>query len=259
MGLRNKLLLFLLSLTVCSVAQPPTGKIRLLVLGGGQNTRHLFAHNSGLLCDRLRYAGLATCSYSEDLNSLRSQSLENFDVLMIYAWRGTQYGGSIENETQKKGLIDFLSRGGGLVTVHIGNGSFDDWPEFGRIVGRLWVTGVSTHTDYKEFEVHLKAKTHPILAGLQDFTITDELYQRLVPKSDITILATATEAGVEEPMAWTREHGRAKVFYTALGDSPEAWNNESFLQMLSGAVQWAAGRSVRRMPSAPERNSLHGR
>ena len=52
---------------------------------------------------------------------------------------------------------------------------------------------------------------------------------------------------------------QARVFYTALGDSPESWNNETFLQMLAGAVQWTAGRAVRRMPPAPGRNSLHGR
>ena len=80
-----------------------------------------------------------------------------------------------------------------------------------------------------------------------------------MPKADVDILATATEGGIEEPMAWTREYGKARVFYTPLGDSPESWNNESFLQMLAGAVQWTAGRPVRRMPPAPGRNSLHGR
>jgi len=234
-------------------------KIRLLVLGGGLNTRHLFAHNSGLLCDRLRYAELAICTYTEDLDALRSESLRNYDVLMIYGWRATDRGGSIENDAQKRGLIEFLERGSGLVVVHIGNGCFDDWPEFGRMVGRVWITGTSGHTEYKDFKVYLKAKAHPILDRLEDFMISDELYQRLVPKSDVNVLATAMDEGVDQPMAWTREHGKAKVFYTALGDSPESWNNETFLQMLAGAVQWTAGRAVRRMPPAPGRNSLHGR
>lgn len=236
----------------------PPPKLRLLVLGGGLNTRHLFAHNSGLLCDRLRYAELATCTYTEDLDALRADSLSRYDVLMLYAWRATDRGGSI-NEAQKQGLLNFLHRGGGLVVVHIGNGCFDDWPEFGQIVGRVWLTGHSTHTAYKDFKVELRAKDHPILAGLADFTISDELYQRLVPKADVEILATATEAGVAEPMAWTRRHSAARVFYTPLGDSPESWNNEHLLRMLAAAVQWTAGRPVRRLPPPPGRNSLHGR
>ena len=61
----------------------------MLVLGGGLNTRHLFAQNSGLLCDRLRLAGLATFTGTNDLNALRIESLQKFDVLLIYAWRGT--------------------------------------------------------------------------------------------------------------------------------------------------------------------------
>src|SRR5438094_299241 len=87
-------------------------KIRLLVLGGGLNTRHLFAHNSGMLCDRLRYAELASCTYTDDLDALRSEWLRNYDVLMIYAWRATDRGGSIESDAQKQGLVEFLGRGG---------------------------------------------------------------------------------------------------------------------------------------------------
>jgi type 1 glutamine amidotransferase len=234
-------------------------KLRMLVLGGGLNTRHLFAHNGGLLCDRLRYAELATCTLTDDLDGLRGESLRNYDVLMIYGWRATDRGGSIRSEARKRGLLEFLRRGGGLVVVHIGNGCFDDWPEFGRIVGRVWVTGTSTHTEYKDFKVRLTERDHPVLAGLEDFETTDELYQRLVARADVRVLATASEAGVDEPMAWTRDYGKARVFYTALGDSPESWNNETFLQILAGAVQWSAGRPVRRMPRAPGRNSLHGR
>src|SRR5262245_60811914 len=168
-------------------------KLRMLVLGGGLNTRHLFAHNGGLLCDRLRYAELATCTYTDDLDALRSESLRNYDVLMIYAWRATDRGGSIESDARKQGLVEFLGRGGGLVVVHIGNGCFDDWPEFGRIVGRVWITGTSGHTEYKDFKVYLKAKDHPILDRLEDFMISDELYQRLIPKADVKVLATATD------------------------------------------------------------------
>lgn len=256
---RALLVVWILALSPLVSWAEETGKIRLLVLGGGLNTRHLFAHNSGMLCDRLRYGGLAACTYTEDLDALRSESLSRFDVLMIYGWRGTKYGGSIEREHQKRGLIEFLRRGGGLVVVHIGNGSFDDWEEFGQIIGRVWTTGTSTHTSYKEFQVHIKARSHPIFQGLDDFLIADELYQRLVPKAEIEVLATAKEAGRDEPMAWTREYLGARVFYTALGDSPESWNNENFLQILAGAVQWSAKRAIVRLPPAPGRNSLHGR
>jgi len=78
-------------------------KIRLLVLGGGLNTRHLFAHNSGLLCDRLRYAELAICTYTDDLDALRSESLRNYDVLMIYGWRATDPGARSKTTRRSEG------------------------------------------------------------------------------------------------------------------------------------------------------------
>jgi hypothetical protein len=43
------------------------------------------------------------------------------------------------------------------------------------------------------------------------------------------------------PVAWTRQPGSGRVFYTALGHFAEEWEDPDFLRMLEGGIQWAAG------------------
>jgi uncharacterized protein len=36
-------------------------------------------------------------------------------------------------------------------------------------------------------------------------------------------------------------HGKGRVFYTAMGDRPENWKNEFFLNSLAGGIRWSIG------------------
>jgi len=43
-------------------------------------------------------------------------------------------------------------------------------------------------------------------------------------------------------MAWRRDYGGGRVFYTALGHRQEVWQDARFQQHLAGALTWALGR-----------------
>ncbi|MCS6830097.1 MAG: DUF1080 domain-containing protein, partial [bacterium] len=45
-----------------------------------------------------------------------------------------------------------------------------------------------------------------------------------------------------QPLAWTYREGKGRVFVTALGHSPSAWNHPAFQKMVFNAVCWCAGR-----------------
>ena len=42
-------------------------------------------------------------------------------------------------------------------------------------------------------------------------------------------------------VAWTRDFGKGRVFYTALGTATETWNDAKFQQHLYGGIKWALG------------------
>src|SRR5215470_4532469 len=43
------------------------------------------------------------------------------------------------------------------------------------------------------------------------------------------------------PGTWARMHGKGRVFYSAIGDRPENWQNPFFLNVLGGGIRWSLG------------------
>ena len=43
------------------------------------------------------------------------------------------------------------------------------------------------------------------------------------------------------PLAWTRQHGAGRVFYSAFGHRPETWDNPQFRAHAAAAIRWALG------------------
>jgi type 1 glutamine amidotransferase len=41
------------------------------------------------------------------------------------------------------------------------------------------------------------------------------------------------------PVVWARMHGKGRVFYNAIGDRPENWENPFHLNLLAGGIRWA--------------------
>src|SRR4029079_3332252 len=48
------------------------------------------------------------------------------------------------------------------------------------------------------------------------------------------------EAG-HVPIAWCREHGRGRVFYTSLGHRADVWESAVYQEHLLGALRWLTG------------------
>jgi type 1 glutamine amidotransferase len=43
------------------------------------------------------------------------------------------------------------------------------------------------------------------------------------------------------PIAWVKDWGQGKVFYTNLGHNETTWTNKTFLKSVEGAVRWIRG------------------
>jgi hypothetical protein len=43
------------------------------------------------------------------------------------------------------------------------------------------------------------------------------------------------------PVVWARMNGKGRVFYNAIGDRAENWQNAFFLNLLAGGIRWAIG------------------
>lgn len=155
-------------------------------------------------------------------------------------------------DPSKKAFTRFLTQGGGLLVIHFANGAFHyslpgagttDWPEYRKIVRRVWDhQSNSAHDDFGEFKVKVSKVPSPIIAGIKEFETRDELYFNQKGDKPIVPLLTATSkvTGKEEPLAWVYSYGKGKIFQTLLGHNASSFQAPEMKKILKNAALWVA-------------------
>jgi type 1 glutamine amidotransferase len=218
--------------------------VKALVLSGG--VAHQYETTSGQLREILTGAGFET-TVTEDLDLLASNKMKEFDLLVMNCVRWTCeqtpqwaddwcYHISQEN---REGMLRHLISGRGLLALHAATICFDDWPEFRNIIGAWWEWGSSGHAPYGLYEMKVRRK-HPLVEGIPDFVISDELYTDPVFTEPVDPLITAEWNGEEHPIMWAKSYGGGRVCYCALGHDEKSFENEWFRMIIQRASLWAA-------------------
>lgn len=121
------------------------------------------------------------------------------------------------------------------------------------VFGQKWIThhGSRSTTDVA---VHAESAQHPVLRGVSAFQARSWLYHVLPLNGPATILLDGTSINSQQaarhdqyppqqPVAWTREHKGARVFFTTLGH-PTDFTQESMRRLVLNGILWALGRDV---------------
>jgi type 1 glutamine amidotransferase len=168
----------------------------------------------------------------------------------------------------RQALLDAVRGGMGFVGVHAASDTFHTQPDPPDHSNRYIAHGEDEDPYLKmlgaEFIIHGQDKdprlqtanlivNDPKFPGLEGVTspvsFTEEWYslKDFVPDLHVILtLDTHTMNGAcyqraPYPATWARMHGKGRVFYTAMGDRPENWKNEFFLNLLGGGIRWAIG------------------
>ncbi|EFL38290.1 LOW QUALITY PROTEIN: sigma-70 factor, partial [Streptomyces griseoflavus Tu4000] len=122
-----------------------------------------------------------------------------------------------------------------------------DWPYYGELLGARF----DRHPALQPGRVLTEDRDHPATRHLPAvWEFTDEWYDfRTNPRGSVRVLLSADESsyegggmGADHPLAWCRDQGAGRVFYTALGHSAEAYADPGFRAHLRGGITWAAAR-----------------
>jgi type 1 glutamine amidotransferase len=158
-------------------------------------------------------------------------TLEKADVAVIFTRRVKLSPTALEQ------FKAFCAAGKGVVGIRTASHGFEGWPTFDReILGGDY----QNHRDDRPAKLSVLAD-HFILKGFEPFPTTGKLYKNPKPAADITPLLRATTDEASELVAWARERGKQRVFYTSLG-VPEDFAKPAFVQMLVRATYWTAHR-----------------
>ncbi len=235
-------------------------RFRTLVVTGHNHPAHDWRSVTEALIGVIEQDPRAIVHVTENPERLGESGLEAYRTLVFNYSNWERPGLS---DRAKKGLVDYLSSGGGLTVVHFANGAFhyslprkdSDWEEYRtRIVRRVWVhgEGKSGHDPYGPFRVEIADVEHEVTRGLESFDTVDELYFRQEGPLPVVPLANARSkvTGNVEPLAWTYDYGRGRVFQTLLGHAAESVRRAGAL-IRRGTV-WSARSSPLGFDPPPE-------
>ena len=277
------LLIFVLCLGFAgkvSSAQKETPSIKALIVTGQSNPWHTWELSSPILEQALEQTGLfevdVALSPPDDVGIENYKpKFSDYDVVVL------DYDGYDRKEwpeETKLAFVEYIKGGGGVVVYHGANNSFPKWKEYNEIIGLGGWSGRTekdgpmvryrdgkvvldnspgeggSHGPAHAFQIVMREKDHPICRGLPEkwMHAKDELYAKLRgPAKNLTVLGTAysdpsKEAGTgeHEPVLFTVNYGKGRVFQTTLGHARElplpALECVGFIVTLQRGAEWAA-------------------
>lgn len=145
-------------------------------------------------------------------------------------------------DSHKQAFEAYVASGRPIIAHHGAIASYDDWPRFGELVGFAWIWGKTNHSPVGDYLVRSLPTGHPIIAGVGDFRIHDELYYdiAIAPGLSVTNHAEAEFEGKHLPMVMTATGGRVsgagKVAYLANGHDMKAFESPAMKTLWINAV-----------------------
>ncbi|MFD0777031.1 ThuA domain-containing protein, partial [Streptomonospora algeriensis] len=143
-------------------------------------------------------------------------------------------------------LADYVASGGGFCGVHAASTAEPDWPFYAELVGARF----TRHPEVQQARVRVEDGAHPATAHLgPTWTLTDEWYDfdRDPRGGGARVLLSVEEdtyrgggMGPGHPLAWCRDVGAGRSFYTALGHPSSAYADPEFRTHLLGGIRYAA-------------------
>jgi len=179
-------------------------------------------------------------------------------------------------------LCELLEGGQGFVFLHHALAGWPAWPGWADVLGGRYhyapafLRGQSWPDSgfrYARYCVRVCAPDHPVCAGVDDFSLDDELYCCPVFGSDVVPLLRAdappgpfretyrevlgtlgSGPAWEHPPAsdligWAKTAGRSPVVYLQPGDGPETFAHPAYRRLVANALAWVASSSAREWAS----------
>jgi type 1 glutamine amidotransferase len=150
---------------------------------------------------------------------------------------------------ERSGELDsFLARGGGLVIIHFALNGGPGAEELSDRIGFAWVAGRSRFR-HGPLDITFQNRVpNAITAGFDRLHLVDESYWNLTGSpSRVNVLASADEEGKAQPLFWTREQGKGRVFCSVPGHYSWTFDDPLFRILLLRGICWTAHQRVDRL------------
>ncbi|MBQ7361325.1 MAG: ThuA domain-containing protein [Bacteroidaceae bacterium] len=256
----------------CNEPEP----IRALIVSGQNNHNWKVSHraikqildNSGMFVSDV----VLTTPAGGDMSRF-NPNFDDYDVVVL------DYNGDRWGEKVDEAFLKYVQKGGGIIVYHAADNAFAGWDEFNKIIalggweGRDEKSGPycyikdgkmvldsspgrgGSHGRQREYPMHCRNAEHPITKDLPDNWLhaQDEMYDFMRGPANIKDLlysgksdAATGGSGREEPLVFTVDYGKARIFHIMLGHCGASLENNPAMQcagfqtLLLRGAEWAA-------------------
>lgn len=235
-------------------------KIQALIITG-QN-RHDWKATTPVLRKIMEDTGRFEVRVVEEFRGAGPEMLAPYDVVILH-YDDKRKPDLRWGERAENALLNYVRGGKGAVVFHFAMAAFEHWPEYEKMCGANWRPNNGHHSARHDFKVDIKDSGHPITRGMKASfpQPSDELYANLKwqPQGSYHVLATAWDDhklyhgkarqpipgdGINQPMLWTVQYGKGRVFTDALGHDPAAMRSAGFIATFVRGAEWAATGNV---------------
>lgn len=170
------------------------------------------------------------------VNALRWRMLADRHAQWRDAWAYTT------GPETRQAIENFVARGGGLVGNHTAPICFDDWSEWGDILGGAWDWDRSGHPPLGPISAQITSH-HPITDGVTSpLLLDDEVYAELNIRPEVHVLATAKRSpdDHDQPMVWAHTYRNGRAAFCCFGHDTRSLRHVGVRRILYQAIQWTA-------------------
>jgi type 1 glutamine amidotransferase len=191
-------------------------------------------------------SGAFQIDHTEDVSLLNAANLHNYDAVYFFT-----SGEMPLSDQQKADLLDFVRQGKGFGGSHSATDCNYTWSDYGELIGGYF----DGHPWTQEASVDVEDLQSPLVKhAAPSFRFTEEFYQfRAFSRDNVRVLLTLDTHSVDLSapgvnrtdgdfaLAWIRNFGKGRVFYSAFGHFPDSFTKEPVRTMLLQAILWLTG------------------
>jgi uncharacterized protein len=201
---------------------------------------------SAIAASELAKAAGLSFRHAASVSEIEPGALDRARVLALFTIGDTPWSAGQREVIARRVRTGELA----LFALHSAADSASSWPEFGQLLGARF----DGHPWTQRFAIDVADADHPSTRHLPSaWHFLDEVYlfRDLRPDARVLLCASGEDLDMSSPgarrpeigfpLAWCFSEGEGRIFYTALGHFPSAYEDVRFLGHLYGGLEWVLG------------------
>lgn len=214
--------------------------VRILVFSATRGFRHSSIPDGIRALQKMAAKNKWEIVATEDSAHFRPDKLSQYKAIVLLNNTGNVFG-----PEEEAALQQYVRNGGGIVGIHAAADCEYDWPWYNQLIGGYF----ESHPEIQTATLRVKEK-HISTGHLGTvWHHKDEWYNYKSVSPKIKVLVELDEKsyrggnmGAFHPISWYQEFDGGKVFYTGLGHTSEAYEDEKFLMHVENGIRYVMGK-----------------